>query len=151
MPDPEPVSSVPEARTDHRSVVDATCGTVVSGSVPDRHATDAPGIDERENGTHQRRYRCKGRDSFARVVGCGKVFRDATALDEFITEAVLTRFDSPDIARALTPKEDAAKVDELVKKLAVDLYKQFLSVANGKFPDEEWEARHRLIALEHTK
>ena len=36
-------------------------------------------------------------------------------------------------------------------KLAVDLYKQFLSVANGKFPDEEWEARHRLIALEHTK
>ena len=36
-------------------------------------------------------------------------------------------------------------------KLAVDLYKQFLSVANGKFPDEEWEARHRLTALEHTK
>ncbi len=36
-------------------------------------------------------------------------------------------------------------------KQATDLYKQFLSVANGKFPDEEWEARHRLIALEHTK
>jgi Tfp pilus assembly protein PilF len=36
-------------------------------------------------------------------------------------------------------------------KQATDLYKQFLSVANGQFPDEEWEARHRLIALEHTK
>jgi len=36
-------------------------------------------------------------------------------------------------------------------KQASDLYKQFLSVANGKFPDEEWEARHRLITLEHMK
>jgi tetratricopeptide (TPR) repeat protein len=36
-------------------------------------------------------------------------------------------------------------------KLASDLYKQFLSVANGKFPDEEWEARHRLLTLEHMK
>jgi len=36
-------------------------------------------------------------------------------------------------------------------KLASDLYKQFLSVANNKFPDEEWEARHRLLALEHMK
>ncbi len=34
---------------------------------------------------------------------------------------------------------------------ASDLYKQFLSVANSKFPDEEWEARHRLIALDHMK
>ncbi|HZY63545.1 MAG TPA: tetratricopeptide repeat protein [Edaphobacter sp.] len=32
-------------------------------------------------------------------------------------------------------------------KQARDLYKQFLSVANGKFPDEEWQARHRLVAL----
>jgi tetratricopeptide (TPR) repeat protein len=36
-------------------------------------------------------------------------------------------------------------------KQATDLYKQFLSVANGQFPDEEWEARHRLLALEHMK
>jgi predicted Zn-dependent protease len=36
-------------------------------------------------------------------------------------------------------------------KQATDLYKQFLSVANGQFPDEEWEARHRLITLEHMK
>ncbi len=36
-------------------------------------------------------------------------------------------------------------------KQAQALYKQFLSVANGKFPEEEGEARHRLIALEHTR
>jgi tetratricopeptide (TPR) repeat protein len=36
-------------------------------------------------------------------------------------------------------------------KVASDLYKQFLSVANGQFPDEEWEARHRLVTLEHMK
>lgn len=36
-------------------------------------------------------------------------------------------------------------------KEASDLYKQFLSVANGKFPDEEWQARHRLVTLEHTR
>jgi tetratricopeptide (TPR) repeat protein len=36
-------------------------------------------------------------------------------------------------------------------KQAKDLYKQFLSVADGKFPDEEWEARHRLITLEQMK
>jgi tetratricopeptide (TPR) repeat protein len=36
-------------------------------------------------------------------------------------------------------------------KEASDLYKQFLTVAKGQFPDEEWEARHRLVALEHMK
>ncbi|WP_051979696.1 tetratricopeptide repeat protein [Edaphobacter aggregans] len=36
-------------------------------------------------------------------------------------------------------------------KQASDLYKQFLAAAKGQFPDEEWEARHRLVALEHMK
>lgn len=36
-------------------------------------------------------------------------------------------------------------------KEASELYRQFLSSANGKFPDEEWQARHRLITLEHMK
>ncbi len=46
----------------------------------------------------------------------------------------------------------AAAHDKLHQvKQASDLYKQFLSVANGQFPDEEWEARHRLLTLEHMK
>ena len=36
-------------------------------------------------------------------------------------------------------------------KEASDLYRQFLLVAKGKFPDEEFEARHRLLALAHTR
>lgn len=34
------------------------------------------------------------------------------------------------------------------KKAAVDYYHRFLAAAQGKFPDQEWQARHRLIALE---
>ena len=37
------------------------------------------------------------------------------------------------------------------RKQASELYRQFLSEAKGQFPNEEWEARHRLIALENTK
>ncbi len=35
------------------------------------------------------------------------------------------------------------------KKEAVTNYKAFLAVASGKFPNEEFEARHRLVTLEH--
>ncbi len=36
------------------------------------------------------------------------------------------------------------------KQAALD-YHQFLSVANGKYPDQEWQATHRLIAIEPKK
>jgi Flp pilus assembly protein TadD len=36
------------------------------------------------------------------------------------------------------------------KQAAVD-YHHFLGVANGKYPDQEWQARHRLIAIEPKK
>ncbi len=36
-------------------------------------------------------------------------------------------------------------------KEATELYEKFLSVANEKFPDEEWKARHRLVTLAHMK
>ncbi len=34
---------------------------------------------------------------------------------------------------------------------AADSYRRFLAAANGKFPDQEWQARHRLIAIEPKK
>ena len=47
---------------------------------------------------------------------------------------------------------EATAYDKLKQaKQASNLYKQFLSVAGGKYPDEEWEARHRLITLDHMK
>lgn len=36
-------------------------------------------------------------------------------------------------------------------KEASDNYKQFLAVAGGKYPDQEWQARHRLIAIDPEK
>jgi Flp pilus assembly protein TadD len=33
-------------------------------------------------------------------------------------------------------------------KNAIENYHRFLEVANGKFPDQEWQARHRLIAID---
>jgi tetratricopeptide (TPR) repeat protein len=34
---------------------------------------------------------------------------------------------------------------------ATQNYRQFLAAANGKYPDEEWKARHRLIAIQNLK
>ena len=34
-------------------------------------------------------------------------------------------------------------------KQAATYYHQFLDVAGGKYPDQEWQAKHRLIAIEH--
>lgn len=36
-------------------------------------------------------------------------------------------------------------------KHAAENYRQFLAVAQGKFPDQEWQARHRLKAIEPKK
>ena len=37
------------------------------------------------------------------------------------------------------------------RKQAIEAYHAFLGAAAGKFPDEEFEARHRLTALEHVR
>jgi tetratricopeptide (TPR) repeat protein len=36
-------------------------------------------------------------------------------------------------------------------KQAAEFYRKFLETANGRFPDQEWEAKHRLIAIEPKK
>lgn len=36
-------------------------------------------------------------------------------------------------------------------KAAAANYHQFLKTANGKYPDQEWQARHRLVAIEPKK
>jgi hypothetical protein len=36
-------------------------------------------------------------------------------------------------------------------KKAVANYKLFLQAANGKYPDQEWQAKHRMIALQPKK
>jgi hypothetical protein len=36
-------------------------------------------------------------------------------------------------------------------KNAATNYHKFLETANGRFPDQEWQAKHRLIAIEPKK
>lgn len=46
----------------------------------------------------------------------------------------------------------ATALDHLrVYKDAAVAYRQFLATANGKYPDQEWQARHRLIAIDPEK
>jgi hypothetical protein len=35
-----------------------------------------------------------------------------------------------------------------VPQEASKYYREFLAMANGQFPDKEWQARHRLIAID---
>lgn len=37
------------------------------------------------------------------------------------------------------------------KSAAIKAYRAFLAIAGGKFPDQEFQAKHRLIALEHEQ
>ncbi len=56
----------------------------------------------------------------------------------------------PDIPATLFLR--ATAYDHLgAKKEAAAAYHQFLASANGKFPEQEWQAKHRLIAIEPKK
>lgn len=53
-------------------------------------------------------------------------------------------------ATALDHMQEATRDRELLKQ-AIANYKQFLSASSGRNPDNEWKARHRLLALEPKK
>jgi site-specific DNA recombinase len=63
---------------------------------------------------YQRRYRCRAIDSHGLPLGCGRIFRAAEPLDAWITEAVLYRFDTPEVARALSSAAAPDRMDELI-------------------------------------
>ena len=46
----------------------------------------------------------------------------------------------------------ATSLDHLGDRVnAANTYRAFLAVSDGKFPDQEWQARHRLIAIDPKK
>jgi site-specific DNA recombinase len=69
------------------------------------------------NGKYIRRYHCKKYNNRGEQVGCCKVFRIADPVELLVSEAVLFRFDSPQVAEALAPAEDKQRVRELTEKL----------------------------------
>ncbi|MCA1565857.1 MAG: recombinase family protein [Acidobacteria bacterium] len=70
-----------------------------------------------DRGRYVRRYHCKEYDNRGNRVGCGKVHRIANAVEAFVTECVLDRFDSPEAATALAPPEDKQRAHELTQAL----------------------------------
>jgi site-specific DNA recombinase len=69
-------------------------------------------------GKYQRRYGCHSTNNAGERVSCGKVFRGSDPVDTLVIEAVLERFDSPEVARALAePEGDPEELDQLVKTL----------------------------------
>jgi predicted Zn-dependent protease len=71
-----------------------------------------------------------------------RLHRDADALQALLMRSKL----APDTASTLFLW--AISYDNLHQaKLAAEYYQRFLDNAKGKFPDQEWQAHHRLVAL----
>ena len=70
-----------------------------------------------KNGTYQRRYRCRSQDNRGNRLGCGKGFRGADPLEDYITEQVLAKLDIPEVMGALmdNPEDDSHSGDLLTK------------------------------------
>lgn len=68
--------------------------------------------------TSQRRYRCKPEDNRGNKVGCGKLYRAADPLELYVTEEVLKRFDTPEVAQALVADDAEFDITPLATKLA---------------------------------
>lgn len=76
----------------------------------------------RKDGTvhKQRRYECRSRDAAKRVCGCGKVYRDAGALETYVAEQVIAVYEDPEIlARLDRGNDNAARIAELEKRIEV--------------------------------
>ncbi|MFC8852928.1 recombinase family protein [Streptomyces sp. NPDC057144] len=67
---------------------------------------------------YQRRYACKKWGKDGSRIGCCSVFRIADAVEAYVSEQVLYRFDSPDIARALVPEDNDQRMAELIQELS---------------------------------
>lgn len=67
---------------------------------------------------YQRRYACKKWERDGSRVGCCTVFRIADAVEAYVTEQVLERFDSPEVANALAPADNEERMSQVVQELA---------------------------------
>lgn len=75
------------------------------------------GQNKYENGKKIRRYHCKKYNNRGEQVGCCKIFRIADPVEYLVSEAVLYRFDSPEVHEALAPAEDKERVHKLTQEL----------------------------------
>jgi site-specific DNA recombinase len=105
------------------------------------------------------RYHCRKFDTRGMETGCGKVFRLAEPIDTLVVEAVLYRYDTSDLAAALTAADQGQeletllttytsqklKLDELVRDYATGLLnREQLALAKSVVEDAMEETRKRL-------
>jgi DNA invertase Pin-like site-specific DNA recombinase len=108
---------------------------------------------------YQRRYACKKWDRDGSRIGCCSVFRIADAIEMFVAEQVLYRFDSPQVARALAPADNEARMAEVVQELAaLQLRREQLAAeyAAGEHEKDDYRVmvnvvKQQLAAAEATK
>ncbi|MGW4849033.1 recombinase family protein [Nocardia brasiliensis] len=68
----------------------------------------------------QRRYVCRAKNSRKQVCGCGKVFRDADALEMFVAEQVIAAYEDPEIlARFERGNDNTEQIAVLQKRIEV--------------------------------
>ncbi|WP_084760040.1 recombinase family protein [Nocardia mangyaensis] len=87
------------------------CGGWLVGSALERkRKTGPPAV--------QRRYGCRSKDGFNVACACGRVFRDADALETFVGQAVIAEYENPDIlARLDRGNDNAEQIAALQKRI----------------------------------
>ncbi|WP_194836096.1 recombinase family protein [Nocardia sp. XZ_19_369] len=89
------------------------CGSWMVGSTQ---------VRKRKDGSKeiQRRYRCQHRDAAKRECGCGRVYRDADALETYVAQAVIAVYEDPQIiARLDRGNDNAERIAGLQKRIEV--------------------------------
>ena len=151
----------------YRSFGDYTHAEPILAALAAQNPRDASLVDERARALIQLNRSAEAQQILARVVAQPTLFPNPWDLGNAAGDLAFAASRNNDPAAALQALEVRARVlptsaavlfltaishDKLHHvKLATEAYKQFLEASKGTMPDEEFEARHRLIALEHMK
>lgn len=89
------------------------CGSWMVGAVLERKRKTGGKIV-------QRRYVCRAKDATRVVCGCGRVFRDANALETYVAQQVIAVYEDPEIINRLDRGNDnAERISALQKRIEV--------------------------------
>ncbi|WP_216896165.1 recombinase family protein [Nocardia alni] len=97
-------------------------GTEKAGQVCDGWMVGSAIKRKRKSGAvvTERRYGCRATDSAKRPCGCGKVFRNADALEMWVAQQVIAEYENPEIlARLDKGNDNAGRIAELQSRIEV--------------------------------
>jgi site-specific DNA recombinase len=97
-----------------------------------------------------RRYHCRYHDNSGNRTGCGQLYRAAEPLDLYVTEEVLKRFDTPEVAQALASDDPDLDITPLATRLA-HLRQRKLEIETGFGQGEYTKDEYRIMSTANTK